>query len=134
MPGDLSSCQAFVCLGTLYSRAIDDTTKGAIMRPARYAKFPLAFLLACLVALLCLKPILLADEWAIHRAGDRALGMGDPNARLAQTIDVFTGTGARAALPAAYSGGETFPGADVPFGMVQWSPDTVKFAYSEIGR
>ena len=100
------------------------------MRPARYAKFPLAFLLACLVALLCLKPILLADEWAIHRAGDRALGMGDPNARLAQTIDVFTGTGARAALPAAYSGGETFPGADVPFGMVQWSPDTVKFAYS----
>src|SRR5580704_1015233 len=22
-------------------------------------------------------------------------------------------------------GGNTFPGADVPFGMVQWSPDTV---------
>ena len=22
-------------------------------------------------------------------------------------------------------GGNTFPGADVPFGMVQWSPDTM---------
>ena len=22
------------------------------------------------------------------------------------------------------NGGNTFPGADVPFGMVQWSPDT----------
>jgi predicted alpha-1,2-mannosidase len=100
------------------------------MRPARYAKVPLAFLLACLIALLLLQPILLANDRAVHKAGDSAIGERDPNARLVQAIDVFTGTGARAALPAAYSGGETFPGADLPFGMVQWSPDTVKFAYS----
>ncbi len=28
---------------------------------------------------------------------------------------------------APYGGGDTFPGADVPFGMVQWSPDTVNY-------
>lgn len=99
------------------------------MRLVRYRKVPLAFLLACLIALLLLlKPMLLANDRAVHRAGDLARGADD--ARLARTVDVFTGTGARAALPAAYNGGETFPGADVPFGMVQWSPDTVKFAYS----
>src|SRR6187551_1162630 len=34
----------------------------------------------------------------------------------ASLVNPFTGTN---------SGGDTFPGADSPFGMVQWSPDTV---------
>ena len=100
------------------------------MRLARYRNIPLAFLLAGLVALLLLKPILLANDQAVQRAGDTVPEAREAGARLARMIDVFTGTGARAALPAAYSGGETFPGADVPFGMVQWSPDTARFAYS----
>lgn len=49
---------------------------------------------------------------------------------LTGAVNTFTGTGAQKELPSAYSGGETFPGADVPFGMVQWSPDTVSPAYS----
>lgn len=100
------------------------------MKLARYAKIPLALFLAFLVALLLLKPILLADDRLVHRTGDTAPGGREASTRLARVIDVFTGTGARTSLPAAYSGGETFPGAAVPFGMVQWSPDTVKFAYS----
>ncbi len=37
-------------------------------------------------------------------------------------VDPFTGTGTQSG--AVYGGGDTFPGPDVPFGMVQWSPDT----------
>src|SRR4051794_24769295 len=44
---------------------------------------------------------------------------------LASTVDPFTGTGVQQGAP--YGGGNTFPGADVPFGMVQWSPDTEKY-------
>src|ERR1700722_5143170 len=39
-----------------------------------------------------------------------------PIRNLAAVVDTRTWTS---------SGGNTFPGADVPFGMVQWSPDTV---------
>ncbi|MBR7825492.1 GH92 family glycosyl hydrolase [Actinospica sp. MGRD01-02] len=35
-------------------------------------------------------------------------------------VNTFVGTGSNA----DYSAGNTFPGADVPHGMVQWSPDT----------
>lgn len=38
-------------------------------------------------------------------------------------VDPFTGTGTQSGAP--FGGGTTFPGADAPFGMVQWSPDTV---------
>jgi alpha-1,2-mannosidase, putative len=41
-------------------------------------------------------------------------------------VDPFTGTGVQQG--AVYGGGDTFPGADAPFGMVQWSPDTVNYA------
>ncbi len=44
---------------------------------------------------------------------------------LASLVDPFTGTGVQQGAP--YGGGNTFPGADVPFGMVQWSPDTVNY-------
>ncbi len=33
----------------------------------------------------------------------------------ASLVNTFVGT---------TNGGDTFPGADVPFGMIQWSPDT----------
>ncbi|HEY5006144.1 MAG TPA: alpha-mannosidase, partial [Ktedonobacteraceae bacterium] len=39
----------------------------------------------------------------------------------ASLVDPLIGTGQQAL---AFHGGDTFPGADVPFGMVQWSPDT----------
>jgi predicted alpha-1,2-mannosidase len=39
-----------------------------------------------------------------------------PQQNLAQLVDTRTWTS---------GGGNTFPGADVPFGMVQWSPDTL---------
>lgn len=42
----------------------------------------------------------------------------------ANLVDPFTGTGTQPVIP--YGSGNTFPGADVPFGMTQWSPDTVK--------
>jgi predicted alpha-1,2-mannosidase len=43
------------------------------------------------------------------------------HADLAALVDPFVGTGTGPVSPGAVS---TFPGADVPFGMVQWSPDT----------
>jgi predicted alpha-1,2-mannosidase len=39
----------------------------------------------------------------------------------ASLVDTFVGTGS---APAVAGTIDTFPGADVPFGMVQWSPDT----------
>jgi predicted alpha-1,2-mannosidase len=47
-------------------------------------------------------------------------------ANLASYVDPFTGTGVQQGAP--YGGGDTFPGADVPFGMMQWSPDTESYA------
>jgi len=45
---------------------------------------------------------------------------------LAQNVDTFLGTQPGAADQGTGGGaGNNFPGADVPFGMVQWSPDTV---------
>jgi predicted alpha-1,2-mannosidase len=41
---------------------------------------------------------------------------------LADRVDVFAGTEPG---PGAFGGGHNFPGATVPFGMVQWGPDTV---------
>jgi predicted alpha-1,2-mannosidase len=55
-------------------------------------------------------------------AAGAAAGEADP----AQHVDVFTGTAARAADFGTGGGaGNTFPGATAPFGMIQWSPDTV---------
>jgi predicted alpha-1,2-mannosidase len=46
----------------------------------------------------------------------RRLGTAPAPSSLAQLVDTRTWT---------TGGGNTFPGADVPFGMVQWSPDTM---------
>jgi predicted alpha-1,2-mannosidase len=43
----------------------------------------------------------------------------------ASLVDPFTGTGASPTAPSGWADGDTFPGSDSPFGMVQWSPDTV---------
>src|SRR5215470_7592056 len=45
---------------------------------------------------------------------------------LAGQVDVFTGTAARTADFGTGGGaGNTFPGAVAPFGMLEWSPDTL---------
>lgn len=49
-----------------------------------------------------------------------------PALDLTTQVDPFTGTGVQQGAP--FGGGDTFPGADVPFGMVQWSPDTENYA------
>ncbi|HZR44929.1 MAG TPA: alpha-mannosidase, partial [Ktedonobacteraceae bacterium] len=49
-----------------------------------------------------------------------------PTANLFSYVNPFTGTGVQAGAP--FGGGDTFPGADVPFGLVQWSPDTESYA------
>lgn len=86
--------------------------------------------LVCLVIASLGRPVLLANERLAPEANDNWSGAHAADGHFARMVDVFTGTGARTTLPAAYSGGETFPGADVPFGMVQWSPDTGASAYS----
>ncbi len=52
-----------------------------------------------------------------------ALFTTSPTTNYAALVDPFIGTGPQRGAP--YGGGNTFPGATVPFGMVQWSPDTV---------
>ena len=42
-------------------------------------------------------------------------------ADLASHVDVFAGTRPG---PRTFGGGHNYPGAALPFGMVQWSPDT----------
>jgi len=63
----------------------------------------------------------LAGGWVTSEA--RAATPG-PAADPASLVDTFVGTGA-ATVPGENPGAiDMFPGADVPFGMVQWSPDT----------
>jgi predicted alpha-1,2-mannosidase len=49
------------------------------------------------------------------------LGPGRAAADLAEQVDAFAGTQPG---PETFGGGHNFPGASMPFGMVQWSPDT----------
>ncbi len=50
-----------------------------------------------------------------------APGNAGPTAQLADLVNPFVGTGSGGPVVGTV---DTFPGADVPFGMVQWSPDT----------
>lgn len=120
-------------------RGKGDETAVTLLWRARFLLLVLLVLLCCLLAVLLVRPFLFADTEMIHRDGDAVVstgitsgGVGLVNSMLDLTgaVDTFTGTGEQKELPAAYSGGETFPGADMPFGMVQWSPDTVAHAYS----
>ncbi|HVW46986.1 MAG TPA: GH92 family glycosyl hydrolase, partial [Solirubrobacterales bacterium] len=60
---------------------------------------------------------IVAAFWLIAAAAATA----DPAAK----VDVFAGTGPG---PHSFGGGHNYPGATVPFGMVQWSPDTAPSA------
>src|SRR5579883_1114901 len=99
------------------------------MTVIRSIKIPLAVLVFCLLTQFLVRPPLLAIGIKLHQDSDGGPHLLNLGTDLAQLVNVFVGTGARVALPAAYSGGETFPGADTPFGMVQWSPDTVHRAF-----
>jgi predicted alpha-1,2-mannosidase len=51
---------------------------------------------------------------------------GSPSKNLTQFVNPFIGTGNSSPYPCAGAcGGDTFPGASYPMGMVQWSPDTI---------
>jgi putative alpha-1,2-mannosidase len=56
-------------------------------------------------------PLVSVALGTVAPAGASLVYVGDP----ASLVNPFIGTS---------NGGDTFPGADVPFGMVQWSPDT----------
>ncbi|WP_112433673.1 lectin [Thermogemmatispora tikiterensis] len=84
---------------------------------ARFWLFPIIILTILLIIPLTglERPVLAAQRLAAPaRATD-----------LASLVDPFTGTGIQQGAP--FGGGDTFPGADLPFGMVQWSPDTVSY-------
>jgi predicted alpha-1,2-mannosidase len=51
--------------------------------------------------------------------------MAAPRGGLSGRVDVFAGTRPG---PGTFGGGHNFPGAALPFGMVQWSPDTTPAA------
>jgi predicted alpha-1,2-mannosidase len=68
-------------------------------------------LTAAVTAALSAAMVLSAQWGSIPTAGASSLYVSDPTA----LVNPFIGT---------TDGGDTFPGADVPFGMVQWSPDT----------
>ncbi len=88
-------------------------------RPWRLAHLPVAGV-ASVVAL-----VVFAGVGSTSAAGAATPGAIAPGATSSTTsaevrnpaslVNSFIGTA---------SGGNTFPGADVPFGMVQWSPDT----------
>ena len=62
-------------------------------------------------AALMAAPLVSVALGTVAPAGASLVYVGDP----ASLVNPFIGTS---------NGGDTFPGADVPFGMVQWSPDT----------
>lgn len=108
--------------------------KKSIIRLAQCMKFPLVIAACSLLVLFVVRPLLHMDktpevvesrfksvEFAVAKHAPTL-----PQADLADLIDTFTGSGKRAGLSGAYGEGETFPGADFPFGMVQWSPDSVR--------
>jgi predicted alpha-1,2-mannosidase len=81
---------------------------------------------AFLIFLLLLAPAVSAQTRAGR--GDRARQTSKSAGRLTRFVNPFIGT-ANSPLPDYLGGngsGNTFPGATLPFGMVQWSPDTEK--------
>ncbi|HXQ43785.1 MAG TPA: GH92 family glycosyl hydrolase [Acidimicrobiales bacterium] len=63
-------------------------------------------------AVAALGSLVLVGVGGVAPAGATSILVSDP----ASLVNPFVGTA---------HGGDTFPGADVPFGMIQWSPDTV---------
>ncbi|MFL5701998.1 MAG: hypothetical protein ACJ8AG_04120, partial [Ktedonobacteraceae bacterium] len=86
------------------------------IRSSKLSSVIVMFLLATLFAVCPLLPTVGALARSVNPLSSSS------TANLASTVDPFTGTGVQQGAP--YGGGNTFPGADVPFGMIQWSPDT----------
>ena len=81
-------------------------------------------LLVTIIAFLIIEPLLSSSINLAHGFTQiPTYVFASPNTNYAALVDPFTGTGVQKGAP--LGGGYTFPGADVPFGMVQWSPDTV---------
>lgn len=69
-----------------------------------------------MVAIACVGPAALVPVTAAGAADPVAPGPGPSS-----LVDTFAGTGSGGGVVGTV---DTFPGADLPFGMVQWSPDT----------
>ncbi|HYE64789.1 MAG TPA: GH92 family glycosyl hydrolase, partial [Pyrinomonadaceae bacterium] len=66
------------------------------------------------------------SQGALSFAGAASTSLSGQDVNLVQYVNPFTGTG-NSPLPDYLGGnasGNTFPGAALPFGMIQWSPDT----------
>lgn len=111
--------------------------KETIVYLAKRMQIPLVIIALLLLVFFLVRPFLLASKAPVSDASSlkkvrpisNDSGSGGTKLDLARTLSLFTGTGGRKALSGSYGSGETFPGADVPFGMVQWSPDTVSTAF-----
>ncbi len=98
------------------------------MQLVRQIKYPVLVIALGLIVLLEVRLFFLTDGSIVRIKAESVL-TNRVNSYLATQVNPLIGTGEQKSLPPAYSGGETFPGADAPFGMVQWSPDTVSYAY-----
>src|SRR3954471_4965902 len=93
---------------------------------------------SCAVALtfILLHASAFAGETPSARARGAFPSLPKPEVNLTQYVNPFIGT-ANSPLPDYLGGngsGNTFPGATLPFGMMQWSPDTAKgFGQDERG-
>jgi predicted alpha-1,2-mannosidase len=75
-----------------------------------------------LVGALCLTSVpLLAGSGTTAQAGAATSTANPTQADLSSLVDPFVGTGSGGPIVGTI---DMFPGADVPFGMVEWSPDT----------
>lgn len=72
-----------------------------------------------IVSLIFLLSLLTASFWILPSIRAHVASASTDYTSL---VDPFTGTGQQS--DSIYHGGDTFPGADYPFGLVQWSPDT----------
>src|SRR5690348_8241434 len=87
-------------------------------------KLPLAIVVSLLATLLAVGPFLPATGVLAHSVKVSSATSTSSTTDLSSLVNTFTGTAPQPGGPAGWNVGDTFPGADVPFGMVQWSPDT----------
>jgi predicted alpha-1,2-mannosidase len=76
---------------------------------------------ACLAALLLPVATVAGPAGAAGAAGTASAAGGAGTSDPASLVDTFVGTGSGGPIVGAI---DAFPGADMPFGMLQWSPDT----------
>jgi predicted alpha-1,2-mannosidase len=86
---------------------------------ARHRRPWAALIAAAALAVAMLAPVFAqaADASVVASGGNAPAAVTDP----ASLVDPMVGTGSGGAVVGQV---DTFPGADMPFGMIQWSPDT----------